>query len=258
MLYQTHQNPIVIYNQPSFDFVPHAHHNVELLICTDGEFCVSCKFKDVVLRRGDAMIAFSNDVHAYRKSSTGRGLLIIVSPTLLPTSMQSLPHKQYGNFALEHDEALVDLGNALWQEYEKDADMDVMVGYLYVIYGTLRKALPYQECALGVDAEHFSKILQYLSEHYTQDLSLKSISEHFGISACHLSRTFTQKLSCRFLQYLHSLRVEHAKTLLTQSSMTVLSIAYESGFSDQRTFNRVFKELTGYTPKEYRAHFLTT
>jgi transcriptional regulator GlxA family with amidase domain len=58
------------------------------------------------------------------------------------------------------------------------------------------------------------------------------------------------------LTYLHTLRVEHAKNLLRQSSRSILEIAYESGFSDQRTFNRVFKQHTDRTPKEYRRQHL--
>ena len=251
MLYQTHPSPITIHQSESFDFVPHAHHNVELLICTEGEYRVSCNFNEVILHRGDAMIAFSNDVHAYHRHPSAKGIMIIASPTLLPGT-QGLLNRQYGNFFFEQDEELVSLGEALFREYTQDADMDVMTGYLYVIYGKLRKSLPQIERVFPVDSEHFSKILQYVSEHYTQKLSLRSISEQFGISTCHISRTFTQKLSCSFLGYLHTLRVEHAKTLLQHSSQSILEIAYESGFSDQRTFNRVFKELTALTPKEYR------
>lgn len=252
MLYQSHSAPLSIHRGKSFDFVPHAHHSVEILICTEGNYRVSCNFQERILHRGDAMIAFSNDVHAYCKTPEAQGIMIIVSPTLLPQISQSLLHKQYGNFCMSWDTRLVNLGEALYEEFSGDADMDVMVGYLYVICGRIRKNLPTLSESPSLDAELFSKILQYLSENYTQKLSLRSISDRFGISACHLSRTFTQKLSCSFLHYLHSLRVEHAKHLLRHSAQSILEIAYDSGFSDQRTFNRVFKELSACTPREYR------
>ena len=130
--------------------------------------------------------------------------------------------------------------------------MDVMIGYTYVILGTAVKKLPIEDRTSTVDSRHFSAILKYISENYTQKLSLTSISERFGISTSHLSRTFSQKLSCTFLKYLHSLRVEHAKNLLAHSNMSILEVAFESGFSDQRTFNRVFREHEKMSPGEYR------
>lgn len=252
MLYETHQRPIYIKRGKSFDFVPHAHHFIEIMICTQGEYHVSCNFKDILLRRGDAMIAFSNDVHAYHSTLKAEGIMMIVSPKLLPPLSAETAARKYENFFLERNEELVHLSERAWEEYRGDGSMEIVLGYLYVIYGTLLKRLSYSEHRESVDAEQFSQILQYVSEHYTQKLSLRSISERFGISACHLSRSFTQKLSCNFLHYLHSLRIEHAKNLLRHSALSILEIAYDSGFSDQRTFNRVFKELTEQTPKEYR------
>ena len=48
------------------------------------------------------------------------------------------------------------------------------------------------------------------------------------------------------------LRVEHAKNLLRSTDLKINDVIFESGFSDQKTFNRVFKELVNMTPKEYR------
>lgn len=46
--------------------------------------------------------------------------------------------------------------------------------------------------------------------------------------------------------------VNYAKGLLQNSSLDILTIAMDSGFENQQTFNRVFKSLCGMTPKEYR------
>lgn len=252
MIYETKTDPIYIHKKDSFDFVPHAHHNLEVMICLEGLCQASCNFRTELLHPGDVMIAFSNDIHSYIKTGAGKGITAIIAPSLLQNFEPYTDGKHYENFLFAKDDELIRLSEALYAEYIGDQSMEIMIGYLYVILGKIMKVLPFTEQEIPIDAEQFSKILKYLSEHYRQKISLKSVGKKFGISPCHLSRTFTQKLSCSFLRYLHILRVEHAKNLLKHSGMSILEIAYESGFSDQRTFNRVFKELTDRTPKDYR------
>lgn len=252
MLYETTHASIRVSQNKNFRFVAHAHHHLELYICIEGRCAVSCNFRSAVLTPGQAMIAFSNDVHAYMDTEVGKGILVIVDPSLAPKFVSSQKGVQYQSFMTEGDPRLVESAQQLLAEYHGDRSMDVMIGYIYVILGTAVKKLPVADRTSTVDSRHFSAILKYISENYTQKLSLTSISEQFGISACHLSRTFSQKLSCTFLKYLHSLRVEHAKNLLTHSDMSILEIAFESGFSDPRTFNRVFREREKMSPGEYR------
>ena len=252
MLYERKNDPIRIHKRSDFDFVSHMHHHMELLICTEGVFAASCCFRTEQLRPGDMMIAFSNDIHAYSKTDGGEGILIIVDPSLLQHFLPYIKKERYENFLLTQSREVIAFGNALYWEYSHDRCMEILVGYLYVLFGTVFKQLPQKQDAARVDTTRFSEILTYLSEHYGEPLSLNSLSHRFGVSASHLSRCFSQTLSCGFLKYLHTLRVEHAKNLLRYSSKSVLEIVYESGFSDQRTFNRVFRELVGMSPKEYR------
>ena len=87
---------------------------------------------------------------------------------------------------------------------------------------------------------------------YTKKISLKSVASETGVTPCHLSRMFTQKIDGGFKNYLVLLRIEKAKNMLKTTDANIYEISLESGFSDQRTFNRVFKSITGMTPKSYR------
>ena len=253
MLYQTNEKNLNVTKKQSFDFVPHAHHELEILICTRGPFELSCNFRTETLQAGDVMVAFSYDIHSYTRTEGGEGIMMIIDPSLFRHDLIQSGNKRYENFLLTGNEEMIRLGNDLLSEYRSDQSMIVMLGYLYVLLGNILKELPFSRQDVAMDVENFSKILKYVSENYTQKLSLSSLSRRFGISESHLSRSFTQKLSCSFVRYLHSLRVEHAKNRLCHSSMSILEIAYDSGFSDPRTFNRVFKDWEGVTPKEYRA-----
>ncbi len=237
----------------SRDFVPHTHHNIELVICIKGTFSLTCRDRFETLRPGDVMLAFSSDIHSYTKKEEGQAILVIANPSFLTRFSHYFENKLYENFVLLQDKELITLSKMLLQEFNSDASEEVMIGYMYVILGKIFKTLSKVEDRRMMDTSTFSKVVEYLSENYTRPISLQSLSRQFGIDPCHLSRSFTAKLSCSYLRYLHELRIECAKGFLQNyPKKSITNVAFESGFSDLRTFNRVFKQITGRTPREYR------
>lgn len=95
-------------------------------------------------------------------------------------------------------------------------------------------------------------VIAYISEHYLEDLTLSSLASHFGIGKYALSRLFSNVLGCNFISYINSLRISYAEFLLYNTDMSIIRIAIESGFHNQQTFNRIFRQQHGCTPKEYR------
>jgi transcriptional regulator GlxA family with amidase domain len=55
-----------------------------------------------------------------------------------------------------------------------------------------------------------------------------------------------------FRKLINSLRVDHAKNLLISQKFKMIDVAYECGFTGDRTFYRAFGEITGMSPTEYR------
>lgn len=236
----------------NWEFFPHAHHNIEILVCTSGIFGVSCRDTDCSLAPGDMMIAFSHDIHSYRKTGEGTGILMIMNPQELPLFQTRFQERKYENFLMGGGKFYISVAEALFHEYSTDRKREVLIGYLYVLLGSAFKKLSYTEARPGISEDLFSSVMKYLSEHYSEPISLKTVAKTFGVDPCHLSRTFTNRLSYGFLKYLHMLRVEHAKGLIKNSDMKMSEIMMKSGFADQKTFNRVFRELVHMTPSEYR------
>lgn len=236
----------------NWGFFPHTHHNMEILVCTSGIFGVSCRGTNCNLNPGDMMIAFSHDVHSYRKTGEGDGILMIINPQVLPLFRTRFQERRYENFLMGGGRFYISVAEAICQEYLTDRKREILVGYLYVLLGSAFKTLSYTKAGPGVSEDLFSNVMEYLSEHYSEHISLKTVAKIFGVDPCHLSRTFTKHLSYGFLKYLHMLRVEYAKDLLKNSNMKMSEIMENSGFADQKTFNRVFRELVNMTPREYR------
>ncbi|NEN83123.1 response regulator [Paenibacillus elgii] len=95
-------------------------------------------------------------------------------------------------------------------------------------------------------------MLAYLEEHYREDISLQTLAERFYVNPSYLSRLFKDEVGQIFTKYLMQLRIDKAKQLLKSTHLKVYEISEAVGYGDVKYFNKIFKDLTGLTPAEYR------
>ncbi|MBP1990803.1 helix-turn-helix transcriptional regulator [Paenibacillus eucommiae] len=95
-------------------------------------------------------------------------------------------------------------------------------------------------------------MIHFVHMHYGDDLNLSLLAQQFNVSIPRASRIFKTHVGKSFLEYLHTIRIRTASTLLSTTSMTVSEVSAEVGFESFRTFSRVFKEIMSMTPSEFR------
>ena len=119
------------------------------------------------------------------------------------------------------------------------------------------KELSIEEKAKGYDKaiirmlEDFQELLDYIDKHYAEDLTLEHASSMLHFSPSHFSKTFKKLMGMNYVTYLGMVRVEQAIQMLSTNQYRMIDIALECGFSNIRSFNRTFKEITGYTPTDF-------
>jgi AraC family transcriptional regulator len=84
------------------------------------------------------------------------------------------------------------------------------------------------------------------------DLDLDTLAAESGYSRSHFLRTFRAAMGCSPHQWLTRLRVERAKTILREKSVSLIDIALDCGFSSHSHFSNTFRQIAGVTPSEYR------
>lgn len=87
------------------------------------------------------------------------------------------------------------------------------------------------------------------------NLSLPDLAEKLEVPSHHLSRVINEKLGLNFFEFINKYRVDEVKANLIDPSyqnLSVLGIAFDSGFNSKSAFNRVFKKFTGTTPSAYK------
>ena len=95
-------------------------------------------------------------------------------------------------------------------------------------------------------------ISEYISQHYTQEITLKDLSRHFAISEGYLSRKFKAVSGLGINQYITYVRISHAEKLLKESKLSVTEIAEKCGFCGSTYFSSVFRKIKGMPPLTYR------
>ena len=100
---------------------------------------------------------------------------------------------------------------------------------------------------------HLMKAVDYISRHYSEDLTLNKVSDAIFVSAFYLSHLFRNELNTTFSDYICRFRISMAKDFLRNKQYRIMEIARMTGFSDPNYFAKSFKKLTGVTPKSYRA-----
>lgn len=92
----------------------------------------------------------------------------------------------------------------------------------------------------------------YIAEHSMEDISQAEVAAKIGLSPYYFSKLFKEYLQTSFPQYLTRIRLQNAITLLTEDSLSITECAYMAGFQSTTTFNKVFLESVGCSPREYR------
>ena len=139
-------------------------------------------------------------------------------------------------------------------EYHQSKNKELSKGAMGYLNGVLAELLSSINFKKTDSAEnHMSKrVLEYCSEHFCENISIKSVSDALFISQSYVSKIFSKKLCYGFREYINMLRIDRAKKLLESSDEKVLDIMLDVGFDNQSSFNRVFLEIVGESPSEYR------
>ena len=90
------------------------------------------------------------------------------------------------------------------------------------------------------------------TDFYTKDITLTELADKYQVSASHLSGLIKSELGLPFSEYLASRRIQKAKELLADETLSIDAIAEMVGYKDYFYFTKVFKKTEGISPSKYR------
>ncbi len=146
------------------------------------------------------------------------------------------------------DSAWQEMYNILKRGSENDALLANAVMYRYLTEYYISKinseSTASEQSAFGLASE-------FISAHFTEEITINDISDAAGVSPQYLCRIFRRRTELRPFQYIALRRIQYAKQLLGRGGMTIAEISRKCGYNDVSYFCKLFKRQEGVSPKKF-------
>ncbi len=247
----------------------HFHNYLEIVYIYSGEAEHAIGNKAGVLRGGNFFIVDYDTSHHYFSKDSNLSLInclfipeFIGSAYADAKSFNELCERYFfrisgrkingptANTVFEDNGIIGELLLKMNEEYIKKQDgYKEMLRYLLcqVIIETIRKIGSNDvKSSITVD------IIKIIDERYSSHITLQSICEDLHYSVPYVSSKFKSETGFTFTQYLQNRRIEESCRLLSDTNLPIGSIAEATGYTSLKFFNKVFKQVTKTTPREFR------
>lgn len=255
-------------------FPHHWHPHMEFLYFEEGEAIIECNSVPIHVHAGDMIVLNSNDLHhgislcnhlvyyaliADLSSLQSLSQDAVETKFITPMTQNRLLFQSY----ITEDPALDHCMTELVHEFKTRH-----LGYELSIKSNMYRLLAMLVRQYVIEdsnwqnhhsriknLERFTPILQYIEQHYADEIPVEQLAQMAGLSRFHFSRLFHELTNRTVTEYINRVRINRAEYLLLNSSMTVAEIAMASGYNDISYFSRTFKKYRNSSPTEIRASF---
>lgn len=178
----------------------------------------------------------------------------MTSGQLLLDNEPRFSQKQVFDFALLHHCN----PQEMWKLYSKISviskrQLDGLIDFLREVGDFItesRSKLLFMESINASD--RISLVKRYVEKNYMKEIAIPAVSRKFYLSPNHFCRFFREQTGVSFIEYLNLFRISKAEELLRSSPLNIIEIAFNTGFGSISQFNRVFRNVKGMTPRQFR------
>lgn len=253
----------------------HWHEEIEAAVVIKGSTAVTIGSKTHIIGEGEGFFVNSGVLHDCRRIDQQDCFLrsVVFHPRLVGGSLESIFYQKYVLPVTENRSVEgMHLRNSI--QWQKDAMEEINRAWIACAQEHSGYELTARE-ALGqfldimrrhmpaVDArpdakeirnwERIKHMLQFIHRRYGEEISTGAIAQSASVSESECLRCFRSTIGTTPIQYLREYRVGQAARLLGNTHIRIADIAAECGFQDVSYFTKTFREMTGVTPKIYRA-----
>lgn len=251
--YEKNRSPAESYllkeQNKNLNYPRHMHSTFEFIDVLEGEIVVTLTDanEEFVIDSSKAALILPYQVHSYRTNRYSKYILTIFSSDYVRTFYDLVKDKSAVSPLFDFSDS------TLTDNLMKTDDVLMESSYLYAICSSYYRQQTFTDHP-RINVNLISKIITYVEQHYTENISLGTIAEEYNYSYHYLSNFFNSNIGINFKRFLNEYRIHHACLLLRDNQCSITDAAYQSGYDTLRSFNREFLAIMGYTPSEYKRH----
>jgi AraC-like DNA-binding protein len=256
----------------NINFLAHWHSDLELLYVYEGSLRMGVNSETRILHQGDMAICSSGDIHFYDSRDTGSTIMLVIFNPALVGSPGGWPKdvRLASPFIINaaRDGEAAPGGHrrmaAIMQELVQEAELkqsyheQLITGMLHELCGLVLRHVHCEGADPKKDTRRISsmkimqRVLEYLEDNYMHAVTLEDTARQAHMSQFHFSRYFKSISGMSYTAFLNNIRINQAEVMLLNTNKTIIDIALECGFTNVRTFNRVFQQFKKRTPSNLR------
>lgn len=237
--------------------VPHVHSHIEFVYVMEGTLGVSVDSDSCLLTQGMMAVIMPYQIHNFEEADHPEAFIIACPPEYIVEYRQLLNEKVFSPFFFNYSDMIYQLVSKISlisltkEEALKQQDSfkyKALLYYTVAEFINTCKIVPRETFEFDV----YRGAIFYISEHYTEDISLESVAGKLNVTASHLSRILNRNGNIGFSDIVNSLRITYAKRMLEQTNRSISEIAFSVGCGSIRNFNRIFQKHYGCSPRAVR------
>lgn len=244
----------------------HYHPEYELVTATTGKIFVKIEKEEYVLREGECLLVPPSGLHMiWGEPGEKKGFFAVVfSNRFLAEEKERIDAKYFQGVRRGEIRLAVRLPDPCGEKLLKLKEVFAVKQFGYElcikadVLWIMAKAFELSERSALAEKrfphQEVKKALDYVAEHFNEEITLQDLAEETGMSREHFCRMFSEIASVSPIVYVNRFRVKKSLEYLRDSDKTIQQISDICGFGSASYYNRIFKKYMGQTPKEYRKY----
>lgn len=263
--YIYNQIPIRIYNhsieKEEIHTPLHWHRSIEIDLVLEGRIILKIDGKSQEMQKDEWNIVNSGELHSntwVQREDSYKGITLLISKSFLDTwlkedvylicTQNTAGQERIRNVIKKLGEIKEKGGGFHRVELMENLFLLVRLLGEYCIQESMENRA---KRIKGI--RNIKSIINYIDEHYKENITLKSVAEEFHYSPAHLSRLFKEHIGYNFYEYLQDVRLMNAMELLKKpENILLIDCAMEVGFPNIKSFIATFKKTYNCTPSEWK------
>lgn len=220
-----------------------------------------------VIKEHEMVMIAPNDIHMLRQIGTEKNVILTIhidfsrfaAPMIgdVEKAFTSMICTKTHNFKLlcKIKQKMGELITMLLQEDDDIFQMNAIMMELVAIASN-HQSYPMEQLPLqSTHHENYMKAIQYIDQHYNEELRLEDVAATLSFSISYTSKLFKKYTGIPFVKYLAYVRIRASLEALLEGTYTIEEIASSCGMANSKAYTTFFKELYGIVPSEYRKKF---